>query len=295
MLENINLSGIANIIQFSIFQKIGMTILLIVLLIVLNNLVSRLIKKQMVSKRKGHAWQKLMTNIIYGIGSICVALFWFSGIKSTTTFLGLITAGLAFALRDLIADMAGYIFVLIRRPISVGDRVEIMSIKGDIISIDWFQFSMIEIGNWVDNEQSTGRIVYMPMAKILTNPLINYNGGFDWIWNEFKVVLTFESDINKAKKYFLKNILRVCEQLNDGIQKALKKALQQHLIEYTKVDPIIYTKPIDYGIECTIRYFCPTKMRRESEELFWTVVLPKLQHDPSIQFADSKDTVLVKG
>ena len=257
-------------------------------------IIHRLVKKNVPQKRKQHAWKRLFTNIIYGIGLISIILYWFSGIGSTTAFLGFITAGFAFALRDFIADMAGYIFVLIRRPFKVGDRIEITNIKADVINIDWFQLSLIEIGNWVDHEQSTGRIIYIPMAKILTNPLINYNGGFDWIWHEIKLVISYESNLTKMKKIALNQIQSVCDKYNVGIEKALKKALQLHLIEYTKVTPIIYTKAVDHGFELTIRYFSPTKMRRETEEQFWQRVFPEFDNNDDIEFADIREKLLIK-
>ena len=79
------------------------------------------------------------------------------GIASLTTFLGLASAGVAIAMHDTIANLAGWFFIISRKPFKVGDRIEIGEIAGDVIDIRIFQFSLVEIGNWVDAEQSTGR------------------------------------------------------------------------------------------------------------------------------------------
>ena len=62
-----------------------------------------------------------------------------------------------------------------------------------------FQFTLLEIGNWVDADQTTGRVVHVPNGKIFTEPLVNYNQGLEYIWNEVSVTVTFESNWRKAK------------------------------------------------------------------------------------------------
>ena len=71
---------------------------------------------------------------------------------------------------------------------------------GDVIDIRLFQFSINEIGNWVDADQSTGRIIHIPNGIVFTEPQANYTAGFQYIWNEIPVLVTFESDWKKAKQ-----------------------------------------------------------------------------------------------
>ena len=86
-----------------------------------------------------------------------------------------------------------------RKPFKVGDRIEIDQITGDVIDIRIFQFSVVEVGNWIDADQSTGRIVQVPNSKVLREALANYQIGFEYIWHEIPVLITFESDWKKAK------------------------------------------------------------------------------------------------
>src|SRR5207247_865051 len=91
-------------------------------------------------------------------------------------------------------------FILWRRPFEVGDRVQIGPHAGDVIDLGLFQFTLNEIGAWVNADQSTGRIIHVPNGKVFTDPVANYNKGFRYIWNEVPVVVTFESDWRKAKQ-----------------------------------------------------------------------------------------------
>ena len=133
------------------------------------------------------------------IGILVVGRIWFEGLQSVATFFGLATAGLAIALKDLVVNLAGWGFILWRRPFQVGDRIQVGEHAGDVIDLRIFQFTLMEIGNWVHAEQSTGRIIHVPNGKVLSEVLANYSRGFQYIWNEVPVLITFESDWRKAK------------------------------------------------------------------------------------------------
>src|SRR3989441_12617332 len=108
-------------------------------------------------------------------------------------------SGLAIALKDPVTNLAGWIFIVWRRPFEVSDRVEIGGHKGDVIDIRLLQFTLNEIGNWVNADQSSGRIIHIPNGKVFTEPVANYDKGFKYIWNEVPVLVTFESDWRQAK------------------------------------------------------------------------------------------------
>ena len=95
-----------------------------------------------------------------------------------------------------------------KRPFEVGDRIQIGDQKGDVIDQRIFMFTVLEIGNWVDADQSTGRVIHIPNGKIFLETLASYTKGFEYIWNEIPVQVTFESDWRKAK-----NILESLDHL----------------------------------------------------------------------------------
>lgn len=104
------------------------------------------------------------------MGALVVARLWFVGLQSLSTFLGLLTAALAIALQDPIVNLAGWLFLIWRRPFRVGDRIQIGDIRGDVIDMRIFQFSLLEIGNWVNADQSTGRVIHVPNGKVFREP-----------------------------------------------------------------------------------------------------------------------------
>ncbi len=193
-------TGLTANIQEQIFLSLG----IILLLALIRMLLLRILWKRTHDVHVRYRWQKTTTYVTVIIGFILIVRVWFAGIQSLATFLGLITAGLAIALRDLVTSFAGWLFILWRRPFSEGDRIEIGNYRGDVIDIRVFQFSLIEIGNWVDADQSTGRVIHVPNSMVLTDVLANYTKGFQFIWNEVPVLITFESNWAKAKKFSAK-------------------------------------------------------------------------------------------
>ena len=83
------------------------------------------------------------------ISIILIVVLWLEGFHDLATFLALLSAGIAIALRDLISNVAGWFFIIWVRPITVGDRIELGSNKGDVIDISIFHITLMEIGNWV--------------------------------------------------------------------------------------------------------------------------------------------------
>ena len=181
---------------------------------------------------------------------------------SIGTFLGLTSAGLAIALHDTIANLAGFFFIEARKPFRVGDRVDINGVQGDVIDIRLFQFSIVEVGNWVDADQSTGRIIHIPNSHVLKYPTANSHTGFEYIWNEIPVLITFESDWKLAKELMLKIAIDQAESLSVDAQNQIRRAARKYLIVAGKLTPIVYTSVKDSGVMLTIRYLVNPRMRR---------------------------------
>jgi small-conductance mechanosensitive channel len=174
---------------------------------------------------------------------------------------------------------------MIRKPLKVGDRVQIGDVTGDVIDIRIFQFSVIEIGNWVDADQSTGRIIHIPNGIVFNKWQANYTAGFEYIWNEIPVLVTFESDWKKAKEILLEAVNKHAVHLSAEAEKQIKEAAKKFLIFYNKLTPIVYTSVKDCGVMLTMRFLCHVRRRRATDELIWEEVLEQFAKHDDIDFA----------
>lgn len=181
-------------------DKFFLTAVVIVILYLARFVVLYVVFRNLKNTKEQYLWKKFFFYITTAFVLVFLGKIWITGLESLATFLGLVSAGLAITLKDPVSSFAGWIYILVRRPFKMGDRVEIGGIKGDVIDLQMFRFSLVEVGNWVDADQSTGRIVHVPNSRVLTDIVLNYDGGFGHIWNEIPVLLTFESNWKAAKK-----------------------------------------------------------------------------------------------
>lgn len=272
-------------INTELFWKITSTLITIIVLFLLKFFITLIINKRVKSQKDLYKWQNVISYFFAVIGIIFVGSIWIKGFQSITTFIGLSSAGIAIAMHDTIANISGWIFILIRSPFKVGHRIQIGDVIGDVIDIRIFQFSVVEIGNWVDAEQSTGRIVNIPNNKVLREPLANYHLGFKYIWNEIPVLITFESNWQVAKKILTEIVNQEAQHLSKEAQSQIRKSARKFMIIYSKLTPIVYLTVKESGILLTLRYLVAPQKRRPTQDRIWERILKMIDENSDISLA----------
>ncbi|HKI89300.1 MAG TPA: mechanosensitive ion channel domain-containing protein [Draconibacterium sp.] len=195
------------------------------------------------------------------------------------------SAGLAIALKDSLTNLAGWFFIVFRKPFIVGNRIQIGKHSGDVIDIRMFQFTILKICNWVDADQSTSRIIHLPNGKVFLESQANYSTGFEYIWNEIVVNITFESNWQKAKNMLLEIANQYAENIGKEAEKEIFKASRNYMIYYKHLTPMVYNKVKEFGIQLNIRYMCNPRQRRSTENEMWQEILIRFNMEKYIQFA----------
>jgi small-conductance mechanosensitive channel len=227
-------------------------------------------------------------NIVYVLNALILLLIipvWMKNLNHIAVFISVVGAGVALALQEVILCIAGWMLIMVRRPFTTGDRIELGGVKGDVIDIRVFQTSLLEIGNWVDADQSTGRIVNVPNSAVFKKENYNYNQGFEYIWNEIKVLATFESDWKKAEEVMLKHGIEIA----GGDEKILKRRIaamtRKYMIKYGKLTPIVYVDIQGSGVELTLRYLTEARKRRVTKDMISRAILTDFDKEPNVNIA----------
>jgi small-conductance mechanosensitive channel len=265
--------------------KILISILTVVFIWIFKKIILKITEKRLKNYALYYRLKKTSGYITTIITFLILGRIWFEGFKDITTFLGLFSAGLAIALKEMIINIAGWAFIIWRKPLEVGDRIQIGLLSGDVIDVRIFQFTLLEIGNWVDGDQSTGRIIHVPNGKVFNESLANYSKGLHYIWNEIHVLLTFESDWKKGKDLLLSIVNEHAEHLSKDAERRVKKTAHKYLIFYSNLTPTVYTRVKDSGVQLSIRYLCEPKKRRGSEQTIWEAILHEFALHNDIDFA----------
>jgi small-conductance mechanosensitive channel len=261
------------------------TLVLLIMFLLIRFLTCSVVKRKIADPVRFHHWRRVIVNTLTIVALVLIGRVWIRAFDSLATFLGLASAGLAVAMHDSIANIAGWVFILWRKPFKAGDRIQVGDITGDVIDLRLFQFSVIEVGNWVDADQSTGRIVHIPNSKILREPVSNYESGFQYIWHEIPVLITFESNWRKAKELLSNIAVEKAEHLSEGAEEQIRRAAMRYLIFFKKLTPIVYTSVKESGVMLTLRYIVKPRERRKSEEAIWEAILEAFGKQEDIALA----------
>lgn len=273
--------------------KFVYSLLAIIIILVLRRITIRLFLQKKEDIKERYYYTNAIRYTYSAILIILLIVIWFTEFRSIATFLGLVGAALTIALKDPIVNLAGWFFILARQPFKIGDRVQIGDQRGDIIDIRLFQFTINEIGNWVEADQSTGRIIHIPNAKVFTESQANYSQGFSHIWNEVNVTITFESDWKLAKEILIKILEVHTADMTESARQDIKEVSKKYMILLGKLTPIVYTTVKESGVCLYLRYLVDPKKRRTSENLIWEDILNAFNNQDEITFAYPTQRILV--
>ncbi|NLX29261.1 MAG: mechanosensitive ion channel [Bacteroidales bacterium] len=266
-------------------SKILVSIGIIIVLYVFRTIFLRIVWRNTEDVKTRYLWKRVISYVVPITSIILIGTVWVHAFRYMGAFLGLLSAGIAIALKDLLANMAGWLFIMFRKPFVIGDRIQIGPHTGDVIDLRLYQFSILEIGNWVHADQSTGRIIHIPNGKVFTEPQANFTQGFHYIWNELEIRLTFESNWQNAKDLLTGIVTRHTQEIIRPAERDLKEASKLYLIHYQYLTPIIYVTVMEYGILLSVRYLCDPHKRRGTEAAIWEDILSEFARHGDIQWA----------
>ena len=270
--------GLTPIISSNIITSLS----ILLVLWFLRRAVLRFVKKSYTdSPESVYNWLKGTQYIFYILALMLLALIWIPAVGNIGAFLGIVSAGLAIAFQDLLINFAGWLFILLRRPFGAKDRIQIGIHIGDVVDVGVFQITLLEIGNWVAADQSTGRVLHVPNGKIFTETVANYSQGLAVIWHEIPIMITFESNWEKAKRL----LQEIAERHSETDVQYPQQALRDYIITYTHLSPNIYTTIADSGVILTIRFLCYPRNRRTSHSLVTEEILLAFNEAEDIDFA----------
>jgi len=190
--------------------------------------------------------------------------------------IGVASAGVAVALQDVLASIAGAFSIGFSKLYAVGDRVQIGDIRGDVIDIGLLRTSLMEIGNWVSRDLYNGRIARIPNSTVLKGPVFNYSQGFRFVWDEIKLLFTTTSDCQLAKEMLLRVAKAAIGEYLFEAQTSWKETSEYYRGESPPLEPTVALVVNAGSLEFTVDYIVDYTKRTVMRDRLFTKIVPEV-------------------
>ncbi len=220
-------------------------------------------------------------NRFFLIAGVTVALLWTAAILfknpgQFTLAFGAIGAGVAFAIQEVIASLAGWLTILLAQFYKIGDRVELGGIKGDVIEIGLLRTRLMEIGQWISSDLYNGRTVLVANSFIFKQPVFNYSGSFPYIWDEVHLPFRYDSDPVLAGKMIERVVGEVTREYTEKAQQSWEHMLEKYRIPQARMAPLVTMSATDNWMAFTVRYMVDYRARRTTQNEIFTRILQEI-------------------
>jgi small-conductance mechanosensitive channel len=195
-----------------------------------------------------------------------IGAIWFDDLGHIGSIAGLITAGVAVSLQRVITSIAAYFIILRSRLFTVGDRITIGGVRGDVVALGFTQTTVLEMGQtareqadapamWIHGRQYTGRIVRITNDKIFDTPVYNFTREFQYIWEEVNIPVKYDADHASTEKILLDaatcHTAKIVEESRGKLAEFRKKYPVHGDLE---VEPRVFWRLTDNWVELTVRF-----------------------------------------
>ncbi|MCB0013310.1 MAG: mechanosensitive ion channel [Anaerolineales bacterium] len=244
-----------------------------VLLRLLVNLLNRSWNRGIKDKGLRYQARKVTNFVSYFLLIVVVAFVFSDQLSGLAVAFGVATAGIAFALQEVITSFAGWLAILAGDFYKTGDRVQLGGITGDIIDIGVLRTTIMETGGWVNGDLYNGRTVRVANSFVFKEPVYNYSGGFPFLWDEIVVPIRYGSDRALAEQIMIRVANEISGNYTEFARQTWADIQGRFFVEDAEIAPMVTMVFNDNWLEYTIRYVVEYKRRRSTKDLMSRQIL----------------------
>lgn len=232
-----------------------------------------------------YSLRKAISMITIVLILVVLLRIWIPNPQALLVAYGVVAAGIAVALQDLVKNLAGSISIFFTGSFQVGNRIKINGVVGDVIDIGLFNTTLLEVGEWIAADQATGRITTVPNGCVLHQAVHNYTKHHKYLWDELAVVVTAESDWNEAIHIMSTVGEKHTKDFVTKADRSLTKLERYYYVEGHILDPNVYIEPGADGYRLTLRYVVNAWKRRSTASNIWTDIIAEFETHPNVFIA----------
>ncbi|UCE80302.1 MAG: mechanosensitive ion channel [Methanobacteriota archaeon] len=254
------------------YTFLALAIVYFIFRLALENAIVRTIRDD----KTRYSVRKAISIVYILVFALVLIRIWVEDSEAILVSYGLIGAGIAIALQDVFKNFVGGILIFSSGTYRVGDRIEIDSKFGDVIDIGLMYTTLLELREWVEGDQATGRLTILPNGKAITAVVHNYTKDHSFIWDEIELPVTYESDWKYAIERFSAVIEAEAAELTRHAEKDMMNIMAKYYLPKRGVEPAIFLTITDNWINLSIRYIALVRERRVLRDRIYRRLLEEI-------------------
>ncbi|MDR7666916.1 mechanosensitive ion channel family protein [Methanosarcina sp. Z-7115] len=277
----------------SLLDALLISLIVVFLAYIINSITRNFILRRISTARDRYTLRKTASILITVLALASLFAIWIE--RTSTLFIayGILSAGVAIALQDVLRNIAGGILLVVARPFKAGDRIQVGDTTGDVLDIGSFNTTIMEIREWVDADQYTGRILSVPNSFALNQTIKNYTRDYSFIWDEIRILLIYGSNWKKAKEIALRAAGPVVGEFEDLARRELLRMGKRYFFTTYDVRTNLYMKMEENWIEIRLRYVVEPRKRRAISHLLVSNILEALEKEEDIMVGTAVSVDLI--
>jgi small-conductance mechanosensitive channel len=277
--------------------RLATTAAFVVVAVVVATLLGRYVPRRFSDPFDRYVSRKLVRYVVVAALVLALAILWRPFAGRLGVVLGVVTAGVAFAMQEVISAFAGWISIFTGRLYRVGDRVDVGGVRGDVVDVTPLRTKLMEMGSpgddasWVGGRQLTGRLVSVSNRSVFTDPVYNYSASFDFIWEELVVPVPYDEDWRRAEQILSDAVRSVSS--SDDAREAIAQMRRSYLIPPADLEPRVFVRLTDDWVELAARFVVPVRTARSAKDDISRHAMEALDR-AGIHVASSTSTVTIR-
>ena len=280
----------------SVLGRLVTTVVLLVVAFLVAAVAGWLVGRRADDPYTRYYLRKVVRAVVVVVLLIALALVWQPFAGRIAVVLGLATAGLAFAMQEVIGALAGWVSILTGRHFRVGDRIQMGGVRGDVLDLSPLRTKVLEIGSrqeddsWIRGRQYTGRVVSISNKAIFSEPVYNSSAAFDYLWEELTIPVPYDDDWQSAEAILREEAERASSSAD--AQQAIEQVRRRYPVGRAEVEPRVFVRATDNWVELTARFVVPVRSARAVKDEVTRRVLDRFaEHSITVASATQDITV----
>ncbi|HEY1937377.1 MAG TPA: mechanosensitive ion channel family protein [Candidatus Angelobacter sp.] len=275
-----------------LLRLLGLALILGVVLGV-SELWKRATFRYITDTRRRYQFLLIRRIVLWCLIAIIVATAFASELGAITTFAGLMTAGIAVALQNVILSIAGYFFLIGKYGVRVGDRVNIAGVTGDVVDIGLVRLQLMEITGG-PAPLPTGRVVAFSNAVVFqaSSGMFKQIPGTNFLWHEITLTLDPKSNYRQVEQRMMEAVNKVFAEYRDKMEmqrRNVERSLNSSIGAFSPESRLHLTQTT---LEVVIRYPVDMSSAGEIDNRVTREILDALERDPDLRVQVSGGPVI---